>query len=188
MNRDDLLQGFTFVIDLILINIIYLIMILPLFTMGASTIALNKTVTEVIYEYRGHTIKNFFVLFKKYFIVGTRFFAIHLVLFSLFFYGFVITYRGPQFPFINVLFGVLLIILLLSFQFGSYLVNEDMSIKTLFKTMLVSIKDKWYIISMFFVIDIVVIYAVVYIEFLLIFVLLSFSALLVKLVDDKLFD
>lgn len=66
-------------VNIFLLGCIWFLCSLPIFTIGASTCALNSCMKNEIHHLQQNIIKDYFSLFKKYFKTATLLWVIHLV-------------------------------------------------------------------------------------------------------------
>ena len=100
LNLDSpLMQMLTRIGDMILLNVLFLICSLPVFTLGASLAAMHKMLQEISYDVDSSTVKGFFRAFRANFKQATVVWLFVLLIFASLFcdYLLIITYfSGSQ--------------------------------------------------------------------------------------------
>lgn len=97
--ESPLMQMLTRIGDMILLNVLFLICSLPVFTLGASLAALHKMLQEIVYDVDSSTVKGFFRAFRANFKQATVVWLFVLLIFASLFcdYLLIITYfSGSQ--------------------------------------------------------------------------------------------
>ncbi|MFL2104723.1 YesL family protein [Desemzia sp. FAM 23991] len=80
--------GMTKIYQLVILNIIFLVLCVPIITMGAAITALYGTTFKMIKDEEKNVSQTFFIIFKKEFQSGTKIWLIYLGLLALFIFSY----------------------------------------------------------------------------------------------------
>lgn len=75
-----LMNLFSTIVDLLVLNVLFIITSLPIVTMGASLTALYSMTLKMVRDEESHIIKGYFRAFKNSFFLSTKSFLVFLVL------------------------------------------------------------------------------------------------------------
>lgn len=125
-------------VDIIVVSLIWIVLCIPLVTIGPASAALYYTVVKVIRRERGYLIKEFFKSFKTNFKTGTITSLIILVLTVILYFdrNFASSYVGGNMGFVllSIFNAMMVIILISSLYLFPVLSRFSIGVKQLFKT------------------------------------------------------
>ncbi|MDI9508970.1 MAG: YesL family protein [Bacillota bacterium] len=122
--------------DMVILSILYLILCIPIVTIGPATTALYYTIVKNIRKERSYTYKEFFKSFKSNFKQGFSVTLIFLVMYFVLYIDikFAQTLTGTQQSiFIGIFLGILIIVIAVNLYIFPYLSRFEVKIKQLFK-------------------------------------------------------
>jgi len=127
------------IVDIIAISLIWVLLCIPIITIGPATTALYYTIVKVIRRERGYLLREFFTSFKSNFKIGATIGIILSILFLILYFDkkFAINYAGTKgFLLLGIFNAMMFLLLCVSVYIFPLLSRFNMGKKQLMKTAL----------------------------------------------------
>ncbi|WP_096816863.1 YesL family protein [Lactococcus fujiensis] len=130
------MKGLTFVVNLVLLNILFILTSLPIITVGASLCALQTSIQNILHKKDSSITKNYLRIFKANFKNSTLFYLVTIFLTGIMYLDFRLISRFPIVVKYGIGMTIILIILsliILMSYYYAYIGRYENSIKTTLK-------------------------------------------------------
>ncbi len=170
--------------DLVILNLIFLLCCIPIFTIGASLTALSTMTMKMVKKEEGYIARGFFAAFKRNFRQATIIWMILFILGSIFFADFwvlrAVTAASPVLPVIHGVLILLFVLFLMEFLYVfPVLAKFDNTIKNTMKNaILMSIRHLPWTLALIIIAGVAVIASYIFLAYAIpVLCLLGFSVI-----------